>query len=188
MERVANATDQFLTKDGATVTIRPLTSDDVPHLLDLFAHMGPESRFLRFNITLANPDPDLVQREAERLAQVDPERDGAWLAFADLPGRPQAPIAGVRYIRLDDETAEASVAVRDDMQRKGIGTELLRYLMFAAHRAGVRRLVATVQRGNRHLWRLLAKAPIPIHKESEGSTTLLTADLSPLDDGVGPPA
>ena len=165
----------FQTKNGQMVSLRPLEPEDAHHLVDLFEHMGAESRYLRFNLSLTDPDPELVWSEARRLAQIDPERDGAWLAFCDLPDRAGAPIAGIRYMRVDQETAEASLVVRDDMQNQGIGTELLRYLLSQARAAGIRRLTATVQRGNRPLWRLLSKSPVKIERDSQGSTTTLTA-------------
>lgn len=168
----------FRTKDGLVLRFRPLTADDARHLVDLFEHMGPESRFLRFNLALPNPDPALIWSEARRLSQVDPERDGAWLVFADLPDQDDAPVAGVRYMRLDEETAEASLAVRDDMQRKGIGGEMLRFLVEQAREAGIRRLVATVQRSNRPLWHLLQSSRLEIEMASEGSLTHIAVELT----------
>jgi len=164
-------------QDGQLLRVRPLKPDDAGHLVNLFEHMGPESRFLRFNLSLTDPDPDLVWAEARRMAQIDPDKDGAWLVFADLPGQPEAPVAGARYIRLDDLTAEASVAVRDDMQSKGIGTALLQFLAEQAQMAGIHKLVAYIQRGNRALWRLLRKADLQIDLESDGSHTTITAHL-----------
>ena len=67
----------FETKTGLLINLRPLQADDAHHLVDLFNHMGPTSRYLRFNMALTNPDPDLVWAEARRLAQIDPNRDGA---------------------------------------------------------------------------------------------------------------
>jgi acetyltransferase len=165
----------FKDKNGRLVGLRPLKLEDAHHLVDLFEHMGAESRYLRFNLSLTDPDPELVWSEARRLAQIDPARDGAWLAFCDLPDQAGAPIAGIRYMRVDQETAEASLVVRDDMQNQGIGTELLKYLLSQARAAGIRRLTASVQRGNRSLWRLLSKSPVKIERESQGSTTTLTA-------------
>ncbi|UCG23210.1 MAG: GNAT family N-acetyltransferase [Chloroflexota bacterium] len=168
----------YRSADGLVVSFRPLLAGDAHHLVDLFEHMGLESRFLRFNLALPDPDPELVWSEARRMSQVDPERDGAWLVFADLPGQNDAPVAGVRYVRLDDETAEASLAVRDDMQRKGIGGEMLRFLVGQAREAGVRRLTATVQRGNRPLWHLLQSSGLEIEMASEGSYTRIAVDLT----------
>jgi acetyltransferase len=167
----------FTSEDGLVLKIRPLKPEDARHLVDLFEHMGPESRFLRFNLALSNPDPELVWSEAGRLAQVDPERDGAWLVFADLPDRENVPVAGCRFMRLGDDTAEASLAVRDDMQRQGIGRELLRFMVRQARDKGIRCLVATIQRGNRALWRLLQSSGVEFRIESEGSYAHITVDL-----------
>lgn len=168
----------FHSEDGLLFKVRPLTPADARHLVNLFEHMGPESRFLRFNLALPNPDPELVWSEARRMAQVDPEKDGAWLVFADLPNQSDAPVAGARYMHLDDESAEASLAVRDDMQRKGIGGELLRFLVRQARANGVHRLVATIQRGNRPLWRLLQSSGLEFEMESVGSYSNIAVDLA----------
>lgn len=167
----------FHTGDGTLLKIRPLRPEDARHLVDLFEHMGPESRFLRFNLALSNPDLDLVWSEAQRLAQVDHERDGAWLAFADFSEQEDVPVAGCRFVRLEDGVAEASLVVRDDMQRQGVGRELLRFMVREARRKGIRRLVATIQRGNRPLWRLLQSSGIEYETESEGSYAHISVDL-----------
>ena len=167
----------FHTKDGRLLKVRPLQAEDAHHLVDLFNHMGPTSRYLRFNLALTNPDPELVWSEARRLAQIDPEKDGAWLAFCELPDEPDTPVAGVRYMRVDAQVAEASLAVRDDMQNQGIGTELLKFLVERAYQAGIERLTATAQRGNRPLWHLLDKVPLQMEFESEGGYTTMTAHL-----------
>lgn len=168
----------FRAKNGKLLKLRPLEADDAHHLVDLFDHMGATSRYLRFNLALTNPDPDLIWSEARRLAQIDREKDGAWLAFCEMPDQPDAPVAGVRYMRIDPQIAEASLVVRDDMQNQGIGTELLKFLVERAQEAGIRQLVASAQRGNRALWRLLDNSPVPIEIESEGGYTTMTAHLS----------
>jgi acetyltransferase len=167
----------FYSNKGQMIRVRPMTPQDVKNLVDLFDHMGPDSRFLRFNQVLIDPDPERVWAEAERMAQMDPNRDGAWLAFADLPGQSDAPVAGVRYVRFDDETAEAALAVRDDRQNQGIGTALLIYLVDQARRAGIQRLVASVQHANRSLLHILRKTELNVTFEPEGSSTLIVADL-----------
>ena len=69
-------THTFRTKDEDLIGLRPLQPEDAHHLVDLFDHMGPESRFLRFNLALPNPDRELVWSEARRLAEIDPWRFG----------------------------------------------------------------------------------------------------------------
>jgi acetyltransferase len=171
----------FCLEDGQILWIRSLRPQDAGQLVDLFNHMGPESRFLRFNLSLPDPDPERVWSEARRMAQVDQERDGAWLVFAGLPGRPSTPVAGARYIQIGEGAAEASLAVRDDMQRKGIGTELLRFLVEQAQIAGIRQLVASAQSGNRALWRLLKRSSFPMKLESERGFTTITVNLKEPD-------
>lgn len=167
----------FRSKDGLLLKIRPLTPADAGHLVNLFEHMGPESRFLRFNLALPNPDPELIWSEAQRMAQIDPDKDGAWLVFADLPDQENAPVAGARYMHVEGGAAEASLAVRDDMQRQGIGGELLKFMIEQARARGVKRLMATVQRGNRPLWHLLQSSGLEYKMESHGSYANIAMDL-----------
>ena len=111
------------------------------------------------------------------MAIVDTDKDGAWLAFTDLPGQKNAPIGGVRYVRQDQETAEAALVVRDDMQGKGIGKGLLAFLADRAREAGIKRLVATIQRANRALLHILNNSPLQVTFKSEGSYTTIVAEL-----------
>jgi len=171
----------FRSRNGLLLKIRPLVPDDAGHLVDLFKHMGPESRFLRFNLALSNPDPELIRVEAQRMSEVDPEKDGAWLVFGDLPDQENAPVAGGRYVRLDDDTAEASLAVRDDMQRQGIGSHLLQFMVRQARDRGVKRLIATVQRGNRPLWHMLQGSGLKYDVESLGGYSNIAVDLLQLE-------
>jgi GNAT superfamily N-acetyltransferase len=167
----------FLSKEDHLVRVRPMLPEDAHHLVDLFEHMGADSRYLRFNLSLIDLDSEAVWEGARRLADVDPERDGAWLAFIDLPDQPDAPVAAARYVRLDEETAEAALAVRDDLQNKGIGSKLLSYLADQAREAGIRRLVAIVQRANRSLLHILQNSSFRVTFEPEGSSTTIVAEL-----------
>jgi GNAT superfamily N-acetyltransferase len=168
----------FRAKNGLLLRIRSLQPEDARHLVNLFDHMGQESRYLRFNLALTDPSPDLVWAEAERLARIDPEQDGAWLVFADLPDQPEAPIAGARFVRTDETTAEVSMAVRDDLQNQGVGSHLLRFVIEQARAAGVGKLTAAIQRNNRPLWYLLKHSGLKLEITYDGSTALVETDLA----------
>lgn len=167
----------FRAENGLHVCVRPLGPQDAPHLVDIFEHLSPESRYRRFNIPLTNPDPELVWRRAQAMAEVDPDRGRGWLAFADLPDRPDTPVAGIRYIRTDGDVAEVSLAVRDDMQGIGIGTELFRIVGRHAYHDGVRKLVGYVQSSNRPLWGSLRQLGVPLERKLEGTETYVEVDL-----------
>ena len=176
---------QFWTETGFAVRVRPMQPGDAVHLVDLFEHMGTDSRYMRFNLPLTDPDPDWVAQEAARLADVDPEKGAAWLAFADLPGEPAACVGGIRYILGEDgESAEVALVVRDDLHGQGIGTELIRFAGISAYLRGVRRLVGVVQSRNIALWHTLDNLSVPVERRLMGPLTevAVTLDESLLAD------
>lgn len=169
----------YKTKSGLEVRVRLLQPEDVDHLVNLFNHLSPQSRYYRFNELLEQPDPEFVRREASALAHVAPEQGRAWIAFADLPGESDVPIAGFRYVRTaDPAVAEVSIAVRDDLQRQDVGTKLLRFLAREAQADGITTLVGTFHTSNRGVWGLLARCPYPVHTVVHGPEAEVTVDLT----------
>lgn len=171
------------TAGGLTLRIRPEQPGDGPVLVDLFQHLSPSSRYLRFSKAMVAPDMQRVQQEAERLAQLGPPTDMAWLAFADLPEQPDAPVAAVRTIRTIPGEAELAVSVRDDVQRLGIGSALLHLACTHAQAEGLQRLTATFRSENRGIWALLRRSPFPVSWELDGAEVHAVIDLA-----VQPPA
>ena len=108
-----------------------------------------------------------------------PQAGAAWLAFSDLPGEPDAPVAGARYMRLPDgKSAEVSIAVRDDLHQQGIGAELLLYLVRHAKNNGVQQLLASFDTGNKGVWRLVQRAPYAVTTTVHGPETEVVIDLN----------
>lgn len=168
----------IVTRDGLEVRLRPERPDDVPHLLDLFENLGPTSRYMRFSKALTNPDPERVRFEAERLARLQPPEEMGWLAFADLPGQPNVPVAGARYVRQSADTAELAISVRDDMQRRGIGSQLLRFLQEQARADGIRTVIANFRSDNKAVWRLVRHSRFPVTLQLRGPEVTAVIDLS----------
>ena len=52
--------ERFVTAGGQTIELRPLTRADVPHLLEIFEHMGPDSRYNRFHEVAAHLDDGIL--------------------------------------------------------------------------------------------------------------------------------
>jgi RimJ/RimL family protein N-acetyltransferase len=171
---------RFQTAGGLAVRVRSERPEDAVHLVRLFSGLSPDSRFLRFSKALQDPSPELVRREAERLAGLEPPVDFAWLAFADLPGAPDEPVAGARYVRMQDDptSAEVAISVRDDVQRQGIGSTLLGFMAEHARQHGMRRLVATFRSENRAVWALLRRSPYRVIWDVDGSEVRAAIDLT----------
>jgi RimJ/RimL family protein N-acetyltransferase len=170
---------RFTTEAGLTVKVYRMRPQDAENLVRLFEHLSETSRYQRFKEPLSNPDPVFVWQTAQRMATVDPKAGVAWIAFAELPGEPNAPVAGARYMRLPQRsTAEISIAVRDNLQRQGIGAQLLLHLARHARNNGVQRLVGTFNTGNRAVWRLVHEAPFVSTTTVFGPETEVIIDLS----------
>ncbi len=166
----------FLTRRKRRIWLRPMRPDDVSHLIDIFAHLSPQSRYFRFHEPLEAPDPEQVEEKAREIAALDPDKGRGWLAFANVRGR-RTPVGGIRWVRVDETTAEIALTVRDDFQGQGIGLELLRIAVLDADAAGVRRVVAVIQGANQSVVQLLRHAPAPIQKTISAGEIYVEADL-----------
>ena len=166
------------TTSGLMLRVRPEQPGDGPTLVDLFSHLSPSSRFLRFSKVMDDPDLQRVQQEAERLARLGPPTDMAWLAFTDLPEQAAAPLAAVRYVRTEPGEAELAIAVRDDSQRRGVGSALLLFACLRAQEDGIERLTATFRSENRGVWSLLKRSPFPVSYEVDGPEISAVVDLT----------
>ncbi|NWF80772.1 MAG: GNAT family N-acetyltransferase [Chloroflexi bacterium] len=136
-----NATVRLRARDGREVRVRHMRRDDAELLERLFYRLSPETRYRRFFVPLTNVDETLVQREAARLASIDPERETALIALIDEDGREEA-VAVARYARLaeHEDTCEASIVIRDDFQGVGIGRQLFDLLVQVALANGVKHM------------------------------------------------
>lgn len=177
-----SAPPPFTTATGLQVSFQRLRPEDAPYIVDLFQHLGPESRYRRFQIPLEHPDPAWVEKTARDLADVREPGEG-WLAFADLPGQPHTCIGGGRFIATGAGVAEASVTVRDEFQGQGLGSEIMRLLFTEARKAGIHTLTAYVQSPNRAVFAMLAHFDLPYRRSTHQGETMIEVDLS---DGPRP--
>ena len=130
-------------RDGSAVAIRPIEPDDRERLRTAFHRLSPESRRRRF-MTPANEisDEDLMY-----LTDVDHRRHEALVATDPESGE----ILGVaRWVRQPGrrEVAELAVAVVDDRQGQGMGSELVTHANERARAEGIERYHAIVSTDN----------------------------------------
>lgn len=161
--------------DGGTVHLRPRRPDDRDALVDLYARMSEQSRYLRF------AGPTTVTRAGDLESQATVDLDRHFAVVAELGDR----VVGVAaYFRQDDGRAEVSFAVADDQQGRGLATIMLEYLAAAALEQGIHRFVAWVLTGNRKMLQVFRNAGFEIHKSSDGGTVEIVLDLVPTPQSI----
>lgn len=145
-------------RDGSEVLIRQVHRADAALLADGFARLSSESRRLRF----LTGKPELSAAELQYFTEIDHHDHEALGALQDLDGRG---LGIARYIRsaADPQAAEVAVAIADDWQGRGLGTELLTELAERARQEGIRRFTAMVAADNVAVVGLLRNISADVH-------------------------
>jgi RimJ/RimL family protein N-acetyltransferase len=130
-------------RDGTVVAIRQVQPDDKERLRAAFDRLSDESRRRRF----MGPAEELAPEDLVYLTEVDHRRHEALAATDPESGA----ILGVaRWVRQPGrrEVAELAVAVVDDWQGRGMGTELVSAANQRARDEGIERYHAIVSTDN----------------------------------------
>jgi len=161
--------------DGTQVTIRPIRPDDMAIETAFVAGLSPETGYRRL-LSPRHPQPD----ELWRFTHIDYERELALIAIARLAGA-ERQLAVARYVRDEQgEQAEFAIVVADAWQGSGLGTKLLRSLMRAAARAGVRRLSDITLSSNQGMLAVARKLGFQLLRDPDDVTlTRLVIALQP---------
>jgi GNAT superfamily N-acetyltransferase len=137
-------------RDGSRIRIRQLHRDDRELWLRGFEHLGAESRYRRF----LTPMPELSTKLVRYLTELDHhDRD----AVAAIDEASCEGVGVARYVRdpCRPQVAEVAVAVVDDWQGRGVGTQLLEALCPRAREAGVCTFTALMLATNTEMMDLL---------------------------------
>ena len=156
----------FDTRRGP-VTIRPLRNGDLETVTAVLAALSDESRRLRFGTTAFPRRTDL-----EVLARADASRH-VLVAHAD-----HRPI-GIAHLALESDrrVAEIAVAVADEWQRVGVGSELLRLMTSDASLLGIRHIRAIVRLENRASLSMMRRVLRIVSRRVEGGELELVAAI-----------
>jgi len=155
-QAIQNYKAEAILRDGSSVCLRALRSDDKERLLQLFSRLGRRSVYFRF----FRHKEWLSLDELARFTELDFDRDVALVAVrreadAEL-------ILGVgRYSVIEEEglpptRAELAFAVADAYQGIGIGTLLLEHLTPIARARGITEFQADVLGENNRMMTLFA--------------------------------
>ena len=186
----ADYVERATLRDGTRVVMRLTVPEDKEILRRGFDHWSPESRYARFLV----PKQRLTDEELRYLCEVDQENHfalGAIREDGDEKGDPVG-LGIARFIRLpgvEPPTAEAAVAVADEVHGQGLGRLLLLRLAAAAAERGIELFRCEVLASNTTMKALIDQlAPV---RSVEVTSGVLSIDF-PLPqvaaDAAEPPA
>lgn len=161
--------------DGATAHVRPITAGDAERLVEFYARVSDESKYMRFFA----PYPQLSQRDITRFTRVD-HHDRVALIL--LVGDDM--IAVGRYERIDATDAEVSFLVEDSQQGRGVGSVLLEHLAAAARERGIGRFVADILPTNRKMIQVFADAGYTVDNRFEDGVVRVEFAITPTDGSL----
>jgi len=165
--------------DGTSLTMRGAMDDDLPELLALHARCSPSTLAGRYLADGRAPSRR-VQRSLLRtdIALVAHSPAGSMVALGNLA-------------RADDDprVAEVAVLVRDDWQRRGIGTSVLRQLVAGARFHGYDEVVAFAPNGGSWVTDALSRLGEPLLQRTPFGEAVVRLALAPHHVGLmGAPA
>jgi acetate---CoA ligase (ADP-forming) len=160
-------------RDGSTVHVRPIRSEDRDAFVEFLRELSPDSRFFRFFSGSVDLD-----KAADWAVDVD-YRDRYGLVATS--GADRHIVGHATYMRTDEDRAEVAFAVSDRLQGKGLGTILLAHLAEAATENGIPAFYAEILPANHKMIEVFRQSGFSVNLRAEPGLIVaeFPASLSP---------
>ena len=138
--------------DGFEYGIRSIQKSDKQKLIDLFNHLSPENRYLRF----AHAISELPEEYLEDILELDYQKEMALVAFIKPDTEDEEIIGIARYVCQGDTlVCEFSLTVSDAYTSHGVGTTLMHHLIEYAQIQGLVEMVGYILNNNHSMLHLM---------------------------------
>ena len=159
-------------EDGTRIFFRPVKATDEEMMKDLFYRLSEQTVYLRFFRSLKSmPHRDLVH-----FVHFDYSNEMGIVGIVQDPEKPEHEeiiCVGRYYLNRSTNIAEVSYLVRDDYQKRGIGSYLVRYLARIARESRIAGFEAEILPDNAAAMKVLHKIGFPVETVvSEGNYQL----------------
>jgi acetyltransferase len=131
--------------NGGSYLIRPIQLNDKDRLINLFNHLSPESRYLRFAHAISRLPNDFL----ENILHLDYKKEMALVAVLQTQTEVEEIIGIARYVTPPNQSiGEFSLSVSDGFTEHGVGTHLMLELISYAKENGLQEIVGYVLGNN----------------------------------------
>ena len=141
-------------RDGSTVRVRVMRTDDEGQLLRLLESLSEEARWMRF---FSPAKGAALAAEAHREATLDDS-----FSLIALSGAEQRVVGHAFYAALDQTRAEVAFTIAHDFQGRGLGTILLGQLAEVAAAHGIQIFEAEVAATNHAMLHVFRESGFPL--------------------------
>jgi len=152
-----------VTRAELEVLLRPVKISDEPLIREFFYSLSDDSMYQRF----LSVRKDMPHEVLQDFVVIDYTRKKIILATVNICGKEKIVGLGQYGLNSDLHTADLALAVRDDCQNQGVGSELISYLTYLAKSQGLLGFTAEVLVGNKPVFLLFKKMGFDIKKRNE---------------------
>ncbi len=154
-----------LLRDGTEVRIRPIRPDDEPLMKEMFYSFTQQTVYLRFHSAVKA----MPHEQLQLFCNIDYDTEMALVAVVG-PVEQEEIIGMGRYLMDPSrESAELAFVVRDDWQRRGLGTVLFQKLIEIGRANGIRTFWADVLVENSGMLKIFHRSGLQIESTKEGN-------------------
>jgi len=147
----------FTAKDNHTLTLRPISPEDEPLMVEFHRALSSQSVRNRYYMAMRLEDR-IAHERLVRVCMGDYDREIAMVAERTGPDGQKSIVGVGRLSKLRDPgAAEIAAIVSDQWQHHGIGTELLQEAVRIARHEGVKRVYARALADNIEAHHVLTK-------------------------------
>lgn len=153
-------------RDGTLIGFRPMHPTDEGRIHSLFHSLSRQTMYYRFMADIVR----LPHRTIQNLVYIDYRDEMAIVGTIPDSSGEEIVAVGRYYLIPDTNFAEVAFIVRDEWQRKGIGTFLLKYLATVARGQGIAGFTAEVLVENVAMLTVLRNSGFRVSSRLEGRT------------------
>ena len=157
------------TRSGAIFAVRPIRPEDAGIEQNFVDGLSAESRYFRFMYGMG----DISRAMLARFTQIDYDREMALIVVA-RDGTAEASMQAVaRYVaNPGGHSCEFALAVADDMQRQGLGRQLMGRLMTLAGERGFEQMTGDVLAQNSKMLQLCRRLGFELQRHPQDAEVI----------------